>query len=67
LKKQNIPTPAQVGWVKWGHVVSGRYPRNKHFIYTLVNRLQDIFYNSREPGKRYIVFINLLSRRLRRL
>jgi transglutaminase-like putative cysteine protease len=67
LKKRDIPDPARVGWVGWGRTVAGCYPQTKHLVRRLVTGLQAIFYNSREPEKRYIVFICLLERRLRRL
>ncbi len=67
LKKRNIPDPARVGWVEWGCVVAGCYPHTKYLVQRLVAGLQGIFYNSREPEKRYIVFLCLLAKRLRHL
>ncbi|MEJ2663330.1 MAG: transglutaminase-like domain-containing protein [Spirochaetia bacterium] len=52
MKKQNIPGPEQAGWVAWGRGLVERFPQFERSIKTLIGMIQNVFYNSREPGGR---------------
>ncbi|MBN1797874.1 MAG: hypothetical protein JW822_04830 [Spirochaetales bacterium] len=64
LQKQSIHPPQESGWIVWSEKLRHFFPDHENQIDTLIDLVNEIFYNARTPSKSNVQFLKQLSRRL---